>query len=279
MMMRLGLDIGTGFVKGVCDHGSFLFPSICVRRNGGDWTNKTIEKVGDEAARIVDTSGVTAIRPIHRGKPDAKYQKQVELLIQEAVRQAYKLNDKKPNPEDKLRIIVGLPYHAFKDRDYILRIIKKTLPVEYCSVIAQATGTMVDLGKKNGIVVSIGQGTTEIVAMEDFEIVDGESSPWASDFVTKKIGKFAHLNTLKVLDHSDTCRKYSKILADNLAKEITEMSANHNNQHEIILSGGGMKLPGLKDELVSNLKNFKIFLHTNPSMSNALGMYKMTNPD
>lgn len=277
-MMRLGLDIGTGFVKCVCDYGSFLFPSICVKRNNGDWSTKIIEKVGDEAARIVDTSGVTAIRPIHRGKPDARYQKQVELLIHEAIRQARELGHKRPDPEEKFRIIVGLPHHAFKDRDYIHKIVKKILPVEYCSVIAQATGTMVDLGKKTGIIVSIGQGTTEIVTVEDFEVIDGESSPWASDFVTKKIGKFAHLNIMKMLDQSDTCRKYSKILAENLAKEITEMSANHNNQHEIILSGGGMRLPGLKDELMTRLKNFKVVPHPNPTMSNALGMYKMTEP-
>ena len=274
--MRLGLDLGTGFVKGVCDHGSFIFPSICTRRNGGDWSTKVMEKVGSEAARTVGTTGVTAIRPIHRGRPDAQYQKQVELLVQEAVRQARGLSGRAPDPEEKFRIIVGLPYHAFRDRDYVLRLVRKLLPTEYCSVVAQATGTMVDLGKGSGISVSVGQGTTEIVAVEDFEVVDGESSPWASDFVTKKVGKFAHLDTLSILDNSDTCRKYSRILAENLAKEVAEMSANHNNQYEIVLSGGGIKLPGLKDELVSRLKNSKVAAHPSPTMSNAMGMYKMT---
>ena len=274
-MARLGLDLGTGFVKGVCDHGRFMFPSVYAKRDGEDWATRSVEKVGDGAAMIAGSSGVTAIRPIFRGRPDSKYQKQVEMLVREAARQALALGRGEGNQGERFRVVAGLPYHGFGDRDAVVRTVGRALPVESCTVIAQAAGTMVDLGKGTGIIASVGQGTTEIVAVEDFEVVGGESSPWASDFVTKKIGKFAHLDQALLRERAEACRRHSKILADNLAREIAEISANHGGRHEIVLSGGGIRLPGLRDALVPKLKGSKVTVHPDPSMSNALGMYKM----
>jgi len=62
-------------------------------------------------------------------------------------------------------------------------------------------------------VVSIGQGTTEIVVIDDMEIIDGESSRWASDFVTRKIGRYAHLDTDLLHRNQDVCQRYSRIMA------------------------------------------------------------------
>jgi len=90
-VMKIGLDIGTGFVKCVSDYGAVRFPSIYVRRIHGLWTEKATEAVGDKAGSLLDTMGATAISPIVRGKPDSRYYKQVDMLLAETMRQVHKL--------------------------------------------------------------------------------------------------------------------------------------------------------------------------------------------
>ena len=274
-MLKIGLDLGTGFVKCVSDYGSVRFPSVYVKRIHGSWAGKTTEAVGESALNIINTMGTSAIRPINRGKPDSKYTKQVEMLIQESMNQIYK-NAKTPvDVNEKIKIVVGLPYYAYDSKDMITKMVKKILNVEQCVAVPQACGTILDLGRKRGIVVSIGQGTTEIIVIDSMEVIDGDSSQWASDFVTKKIGKFAHLDVKQLFQNKDTCRKYSKILAENLTREICEMSENYNNQYPIAISGGGLLIPGMNKELLSRLKDFEMLIPDDPVMSNARGLYKL----
>lgn len=273
-MLKIGLDIGTGFVKCVSDYGSIRFPSLYAKRTHGNWTNKVTEAVGNDALQMLHTMGTSAVRPIIKGKPDPRYSKQVELLIQESIRLTYKNVGRQVNTDEKISMVVGLPYHAFDNRDHIVRLIKKTHDIEKCAVVAQAAGTLADLRRSSGIVVSIGQGTTEMIVIDNFEVIDGESSSWASDFVTKKIGKFAHLDVAKLSKQQDTCRKYTKTLADNLAREICEISENYNNRYDIALSGGGLLLPGVKEDMCSKLEKFKLLIPDDPVMSNARGLYK-----
>ncbi len=159
----------------------------------------------------------------------------------------------------------------------MVRLVKKTLGAEKCIVVAQASGTLVDLGRESGIVVSIGQGTTEIIVIDDLEVIDGESSGWASGFVTKKIGKFAHLDIPRLVRNHDVCKPYSKIMAENLVREICEVSENYDNRYPIALSGGGLLIPGMNDVLLSGLKKFKVMIPDDPVMSNARGLYKMAD--
>lgn len=274
-MLKIGLDIGTGFVKCVSDYGHVRFPSVYVKRIHGHWTDKTSEAVGVEAMTMLDTMGASVISPISRGRPDSRYSKQVELLIKETINQIHKNAKTAIDPEQKIKIAVGLPYHAFGYKDTITKLIKKIINVEECTAVAQASGTLVDLDQSSGIVVSIGQGTTEIVVVEDFEVIDGDSSRWASDFITKKIGKFAHLDVAKLVQNKETCKKYSKILTENLSREICDMAENYQNRYPIALSGGGLLIPGVHNELTSNLKDYKILIPDNPVMSNANGLYKL----
>ena len=274
--MKIGLDIGTGFVKCVSDYGAVRFPSVYVRRVHGVWTEKAIESVGSKATSLLDSTGVTAISPISRGKPDPRYYRQVDMLLAEALRQSHALSKTPVDPSDKLRIVVGLPYHAFGYRDTMVRVMQKALNVESCAVVAQASGTLVDLDLEGAIVVSIGQGTTEIVVIDDLEVIDGESSRWASDFVTKKIGRFAHLDVDTIQKNHDMCQKYSKIMAENLAREISDMSEQHGGRYKIALSGGGLLIPGMQERLSSRLKKeFEIVVPDDPVMSNANGLYKL----
>ena len=268
-MLKLGLDIGTGFVKCVSNRGSVTFPSLYVKRTNGDWTGKASEAVGEGALRMLESTGTSIVRPIVRGRPDPRYQKQVELLIREAIDRLCGTEK-----EEKTRIAVGLPYEASDCRESISKIVKRSTDVERCDVVAQAVGTLIDLGKSTGMVVSIGQGTTEIVVIDDNEVIDGESSRWASEFITRKVGKFAHLYRDLLIRRKETCKKYAKVLAENLATEITDVASNYGS-YELALSGGGLLIPGVRDELEARLKKFKISVPVNPVMSNAAGLYKL----
>lgn len=274
-MLKIGLDLGTGFVKCVSDYGSVRFPSVYVKRIHGSWTTKTSETVGGPALGMIGTMGASAIRPISKGRPDARYQKQVEMLILESVSQIRKRAKSPVEANEKIRIVVGLPYHASSYKDSMMKTVKKVLNVEECTIVAQASGTLLDLGRASGIVVSIGQGTTEIIVIDRMEVIDGTSSSWSSDFITRKIGAFAHLDLEKLHQNKDVCRRYSKVLAENLAREVTEMSESYKNQYPIALSGGGLLIPGMHDELFSNLKKLKILIPDDPVMSNAKGLYNL----
>ena len=274
-MLKIGLDIGTGFVKCVSDYGSVRFPSVYVRRIHGHWTDKAVEAVGTKAQMMLSTMGVTAISPICRGRPDSRYHKQVELLPNETIQQVSKLAKTPVDPEGKISIVVGLPYHAFGYRDAMTKMIKRIFNVERCAVVAQASSTLVDLGQESAMVVSIGQGTTEIVVIDDMEVIDGESSRWASDFVTRKIGRYAHLDTDLLHRNHDVCHRYARIMAENLSREIRDMSGRYNNQYTIALSGGGLLIPGMQERMAAKLKGFKVVVPDDPVMSNANGIYKL----
>ena len=274
-MLKIGLDIGTGFVKCVCNYGSFSFPSVYVRQVHGNWTQKTTEAVGTRAQSIMNALGTTAISPIRKGKPDSRYQKETELLLNETMKQINELVKDPMGSDEKICMVVGLPYHAFAYQDVMTRTIKKAFRAKKCTAVAQASGTLMDLNQKSAIVVSIGQGTTEIVVIDDLEVIDGDSSSWASGFVTRKISKFAHLDTATLHQNASLCKRYSKIMAKNLILEIREMSAQYDDRYSIALSGGGMLLPGMNQELLDGLKDFTLLIPDDPVMSNAKGLYKL----
>lgn len=275
-MLRVGLDIGTGFVKCVSDHGSVLFPSLYVKRTHGDWATRDSEAVGEGAARMLHTAGAATVRPIVRGRPDPRYQKQVEMLVREAVFRVRVAAGRRADAGgERIRMAVGLPYEASDCRESISRLVRKCVPADRCDVVAQAVGTLVDMDRDTGMVVSIGQGTSEIIVIEDNQVIDGESSRWASEFITRKMGKFAHLDTRMLGERKETCKRYAKVLAHNLAAEITDMSSGYGDAYDIVLSGGGLLIPGVRDELNARLKRYRISVPADPVMSNAAGLYRL----
>lgn len=274
VMIRMGLDMGTGFVKCVSNCGSAMFPSLYVRRTHGNWSNHAAEAVGERAARMLHTTGTAAVRPIVRGRPDPRYHKQIELLVQEAL---FRIKESGGREAESgfSRIAVGLPYEASDCRDVIAKLVRKSTGAKECSIVAQAVGTLVHLGLTTGIIVSIGQGTTEIMVVDDNEVVDGESSVWASEFITRKISKFAHLDVDLVSKNKEICKKYARPLAEGLAAEITDVITQYGDSYPLVFSGGGMLIPGVRDELTSRLRGFKITIPDDPVMSNAEGLYKL----
>ena len=271
-MLKMGLAIGTGFVKCVSNCGTTRFPSLYVRRTHGDWGG-CVEAVGDRAARMLRTPGAATIRPIKNGRPDPRYVKQTESLVTEAVDSLKKIGGREAEGGVS-KIAVGLPYEASDFRESMARMVKKVTGAAECTVVAQAVGTLIDMGLESGVVVSIGQGTTEIVVIEDDEVIDGESSSWASAFVTGKIGKFAYLNTSELSKRKDACKKYARALAEGLAPEVLDKATSYSDRM-LVISGGGILIPGVRDELLSRLKGLQIRVSSNPVMSNAAGLYKL----
>lgn len=275
--MKIGLDIGTGFVKCVSDHGSVRFPSLYVRRTHGDWADADSEAVGERAARMLRTAGAATVRPIVRGRPDPRYPKQVEMLIREAISRIRVAAGRSADTDsERARMVVGLPYEASDCQEAVSKMVRRCVPADRCDIVAQAAGTLVDMGKSTGMVVSIGQGTSEIVVIEDNQVIDGESSQWASDFITRKIGKFAHLDGGMLIRRRETCKKYAKVLAGSLCAEIEDMASGYDHAYDLILSGGGLLIPGVRDEMESRLKKrFRTSMPADPVMSNAIGLYKL----
>ena len=275
-MLKIGLDIGTGFVKCVSNHGSVMFPSLYVRRTHGDWAGTDSEAVGERAASMLHTAGAATVRPIIRGRPDPRYQKQVEMLIREAVSKIRIEAGRSADTNEGARMAVGLPYEASDCKEAVSKMVRRCVPADRCDVVAQAVGTLVDVDKGTGMVVSIGQGTSEIVVIEDNQVIDGESSRWASDFITRKIGKFAHLDRDLLNRRRETCKKYARVLAGNLCAEIEDMASGYGHAYDLVLSGGGILIPGVRNELESRLKRrFRISVPADPVMSNAIGLYKL----
>ena len=274
-MVKIGLDLGTSFVKCVSDPCRFRFPSLYTRRVNGQWTNAASEAIGEKAVRMLKTQGTTPISPISKGRPDARYPKQVGLLIQESINRVYRAAHKQ-SIVDKAKIVVGLPYDASHHKGIVSKMILKDKRVETCDVVAQAAGTLVDLDKSSGVIVSIGQGTTEIVMIEENRVIDGQSSQWASEFITRKINRFAHLDTKSLSQNKGICSKYAKVLVENLVIEISDMVSVHDDcKQDIAVSGGGILIPNVREELISKLKGFKVIIPDDPVMSNASGLYKL----
>ncbi|MDA7953606.1 MAG: hypothetical protein MPJ05_07330, partial [Nitrosopumilus sp.] len=166
-------------------------------------------------------------------------------------------------------------YYAAEYRDQVLKHVRRASKIKKCEVVAQAAGTLVSMDLRSGIVVSMGQGTTEIIAIDGEQVIDGESSRWASDFITRKISKFAHLDTEALKARAATCKKYAKVLAGNLGREVREMSARHGDSYGLVLSGGGILIPGVLDSLREALGDLRTTVPGDPVMSNAVGLHRL----
>ena len=73
--------------------------------------------------------------------------------------------------------------------------------------------------------------------------------------------------------YKDICKKYARVLAENLAAEIWDVVGQY--VYSLALSGSGLLMPGVRDELEARLKGRKIVVPSDPVTSNAHGLYKL----
>jgi len=276
-MVAVGLDMGTSYVKCVFDNGQISFPSLYAYAKRPIWENDETLRfgVGDEALKVAAYSNSVVIRPIVEGRPIHK--KGVEEMVREVKR---RIDEKLPSKENNRvsTIVVGLPDQAEEYRQTLNDIINDTLNPEKCVVVQQGIGTMEYLGKKGATVMDIGQGTTEIAAIENMQVMYAQSVMHGCDFITSDLGEFAFLD-LKVYEkYKNEIKSRVEMLADILSNRLEVFMSTLKPMYEysrtVILSGGGVLVPELKDELKKRIK-VNVEISDNPVMGNAEGLYKI----
>lgn len=278
-MVSIGLDVGTGFVKCVSDYGSVIFPSLFAYRDMGKWEESQgrIEAVGTKAREFSKYPDAVIIRPVSEGCPIN--QPGFEALVSEAINRVCRIRLQQNNfskSDSEINIIVGLPYDARKEKTRLRRIIENKIHLKKCGIVPQALGTLIEMNKKDAIIMSIGQGTTEIVVFDNQDPIIGVSLPQATDFITQGLGEFSYLQASTFTKQNSEIRKNVAKLTDILSNKLFNImsSLDEKNHYDVVASGGGIMIPGMKKSLERKLK-MEIQVPKIPIMSNAIGLYKL----
>lgn len=271
--------MGTGFVKCVSDYGSVIFPSLFAYRDMGKWEESQgrIEAVGTKAREFSKYPDAVIIRPVSEGRPIN--QLGFEALVSEAINRVCRIRSQQNNfskYDSEINIIVGLPYDARKEKTRLRRIIENKIHLKKCGIVPQALGTLIEMNKKDAIIMSIGQGTTEIVVFDNQDPIIGVSLPQATDFITQGLGEFSYLQASTFTKQNSEIRKNVAKLTDILSNKLFNIMSNldEKNHYDVVASGGGIMIPGMKKSLERKLK-MEIQVPKIPIMSNAIGLYKL----
>jgi len=278
-MTAIGLDIGTGFVKCVSDTKKIKFPSLCAYRQHAIWESKKgkIEAVGDEAVKISEYPDAVVIRPVMLGRP--VHEKGFEELVKKAVELVLQNNDAIGQECELTRfcMVIGLPYEARSHAKNIQKMITRLFHPRRCDIVPQVLGTLIDVDLSSAIVTSIGQGTTEIVAFKDYSAIRGISIHHAVNDISSKLGtsKTAYLDN--GIFTNPQVNPLIAMLADSILDDLNGMRQDL-QQLPIVVSGGGIMIPGLKEAIETRLSQ-GIIIPQDPVMSNALGLFKLASQE
>jgi actin-like ATPase involved in cell morphogenesis len=299
MVRIVALDIGSGYTK--CFDGTYkiIFPSVYSYRQPGLWEDKEgiVEAVGEQALVIAQHPNAMTFYPVIDGKP--QHQAFVKLA-KEA------LNRLKIGFFEDVCLVTGLPYETGKeDRNTIKKLLKDNLQLKDLAVYPQAVGTLFDLDLQSATVINIGHGTTEIVIIENLNVLGGISEPLASDYILTNLsnriqakhgfkpttgslvdlisGKTESITTFgkSTVDKEgiiDVLADAVTHLADKICYDarylLTQLPPNLECIKTIILSGGGSLAKGMREAVEQQL-NCKLLVPTDPIFSNVLGFHKM----
>jgi len=281
LMLSIGLDVGTAFVKCISGSARVIFPSLYAYRTLERWESGRgiVVSVGEYALKMLEYPSAVVIRPVIEGRPvhhqgflalvkEAVHRVCSSRRMVDAIRGDYDLSD--------ARIVVGLPYSAGSDRTALTSLIHKALKPRSSLAVPQAAGTLVSANKRSATVMSIGQGTTEIVAFEDMKPVSGVSLMQASDYITSELGEFSYLDPSIVNEHMGEVERRAKMLADILSNRLASFMSSLNPTQEcsklLLVSGGGLLIPGVKGSLAERVK-MQVEFAEDPVMANAIGLH------
>ncbi len=278
-MTAIGLDVGTGFVKCVSDTKKIKFPSLCAYRQHAIWESKKgkIEAVGYEAVKLAEYPDAVVIRPVMLGRP--VHEKGFEALVKKAVDLVLQNNDAIGQESELARfcMVIGLPYEARSHAKNIQKMVTRLFHPKRCDVVPQVLGTLIDVDLSSAIILSIGQGTTEIVAFKDYSAIRGISIHHAVNDISSKLGtsKTAYLDNN--IFTNPQVNPLVAMLADSILDDLNGM--RQDLQHlPIVVSGGGIMIPGLKEAIETRLSQ-GIIIPQDPVMSNALGLFKLASQE
>jgi actin-like ATPase involved in cell morphogenesis len=260
----IAIDAGTGFVKCVSSHLRRLFPSIYASRRLTRWENPkegTVDAVGYEAVEMSVYPDTVLVRAVLEGK--IAEEKAFVSIIREAVRELGCERD-----ANSLLIVMGLPYGAASQKQNLEKLVERALKPKRILVISQSIGTLLAEDARTGIVLSIGQGTTEIVLFENLKPIAGISIQQACDFLYED--DLAYLE----YEQNNMDRKKINALTTILANKLAAFKTRLNKDYDIYVSGGGALVPGLYESLQEKIHN-GLRIVKDPVYSNATGLYKL----
>ena len=137
--------------------------------------------------------------------------------------------------------------------------------------IPTAYGCMVNCNKKEGTVINIGHGTTEVIQILKGQAPLGHSIEKAGSFITTQLNKnddmYVHHEKLFAENPSMTA-KYVSLLAQHIAYRVSMMSYKNN---DVILAGGGSMIPGMRESMESILGT-EVTVPDDPVFANALSL-------
>ncbi|MGI0060394.1 MAG: ParM/StbA family protein [Nitrosotalea sp.] len=278
-MTAIGLDVGTGFVKCVSDTKKIKFPSLYAYRKLALWEgrNRIVEAVGDDTVELAGYPNTRVVRPVVLGRPI--HEKGFEKLVKKAVDLVSETNDAMGQQVElsKTCIVIGLPYDAKPHAENIQKMVTRLFKPKRCNVVAQVLGTLVDMNLSEAIVVSIGHGTTEVVAFKNYAPIRGTSIHHAVSEISTELG----IGKTAYLDHDMFAKPEVKplivMLADALLDDLNWIRQDLEHL-PIVVSGGGIMIPGMKDIIESKLSH-KVLVPQDPVMSNALGLFKLASQE
>jgi actin-like ATPase involved in cell morphogenesis len=260
----IAIDAGTGFVKCVSAHLRVSFPSIYGTRRLTKWEDSkdgTVDAVGYEAVKMSTYPDTVLVRAVLEGK--VAQEKAFVAIIREAVRELGCERD-----IGSLLVVMGLPYGAALQKQYLERLVERSLRPSKVLVIPQSIGTLLSEDARTGIVLSIGHGTTELVLFENLKPVTGVSIPQACDYLYE--------DDLSYLDYEKNAVDKKKIdsLTSILANKLAAFKTKLNKEYDIYVSGGGILIDGLCESLLGKVSG-NLGIVKDPVYSNATGLYKL----
>lgn len=275
-MPSIGLDVGTGFVKCVSDSTRARFPSLYAYRRPSAWEEGRgiVEAVGDGALGMAGNPDTVLIRPVVQGSPvnERGFAELVRHAIGMVTQERHAVGRQQ---HEGLHVVAGLPYGARSQRDPVRRMVARLCRSETCHVVPQAIGTLVDSELEDAVIVSIGQGTTEIVAFQGRIPVSGVSSHHAAGEISSRVGssKTAYVDCQTF--QGARARPLVGMLADSICDELSSARQGLGSL-PVVISGGGILIPGMREAIESRI-SCKAIIPKDPVMSNALGLYRLAS--
>lgn len=297
--MIVGLDVGTSLTKATNDGESVIvFPSLVVYGEERDWSLKGEGSrvfIGEQAMIVSQTMDVEVLRPLHEGR--IMHQSYIEIARYAIDRLGGSVNV----------VATGLPVKSSKkEREDVSKSLRDALKCEVI-LLPQPVGTLVHLGKRTGVCVDIGYGTTDIVVLFEMEYLKGDTILMGIDDIYSNIEIYVRnefgiritpeemANLLLdgkdvgrirggkriVVKREDVMKSYEEIVrgwVDRVANRVKMLLEGLSTSivENLILTGGGSLLPMIYEEFCREFEDVgSVVRPDDPITSNAKGYYKL----
>jgi len=276
-----------------------MFPSLVLMRERNIWNRikrRPMILLGEEAEEAINERG-RIIRPVSEGR--ILHEEAYILLVKDALERL------RLKPEETRAVAGTLSRVTEEELNKLESLLEKSVGLAEVQIYPASLGTLVSMGFESGIILDIGEGATNLLAVEDREIVDFSTTVVAVDAALNAVK--ARLSTefgvdlrteevrLLAVSLKDKLKKYTAsgvkeftsgeigemIKRESLyfAEEIAELmrvflrKASTGMLENIIITGGGTYF--FEEPLRSLLPEISFKKPPDPSFANAEGLYKI----